>query len=113
MGFIQILKLVISLLPMIIDAIKAIEAAIPHQGTGQDKLALLKTMLQATYDSSNEAAGQFDKIWPVIQSSVCGIVGIFNKVKVFNSGIKVDPGSVVVKAIPEMVAVDNTDQSNT
>lgn len=88
MGFIQILKLIISLLPVIIDAIKTIEAAIPQQGAGADKLALLKTILQATYDSSTETAGQFEKIWPAIQSSVSGIVSLFNKAKVWNGGNK-------------------------
>ncbi len=101
MGFVQILKLIISLLPSIIDAIKTIEAAVPNQGAGADKLALLKTMLQATYDNSTEAAGQFDKIWPVIQSSIGGLVNIFNKVKVANFGNKTETGLVPIVPVPQ------------
>lgn len=86
MNFIQIVKLVISLLPTVIEAIKAIEAAVPQGGSGADKLGTLKTILQAAYDTSNETAGQFEKIWPVLQSTATGLVGLFNKAGVFAKG---------------------------
>lgn len=86
MNFITIFKLAISLLPTIIEAIKTIEAAIPSGGAGAQKLELLKSILQSTYSASNETAGQFEKLWPVIQSSVSGIVTLFNNLKVFSSG---------------------------
>lgn len=85
MNFLAILKLVISLLPTIIEAIKTIEAALSQSGAGAEKLSLLKTILQSAYNTSNDSMIQFDKVWPVIQSSVGGIVTVFNNLKLFNT----------------------------
>ena len=38
MNFLSIVKLIITLLPTLIDAIKAIETALPQSGAGAEKL---------------------------------------------------------------------------
>ena len=60
------LILVVKLLPVIIEAIKAIEAAVPGQGKGEQKLAALRGILEVL-DSGIVA------IWPQV-SKVVGIL---------------------------------------
>ena len=60
------LIMVIKLLPVIIEAIRAIENAIPGQGKGEQKLAALRGILEVL-DSSIVA------IWPQV-SKVVGIL---------------------------------------
>ena len=45
MNFLSIVKLIITLLPTLIDAIKAIEAALPQIGAGAEKLGLLRAIM--------------------------------------------------------------------
>lgn len=56
------------LLPAIIGAIKALEAAIPGQGKGEQKLAALREVLE-TLDSSAK------DLWP----SIAAVVGVIVK----------------------------------
>jgi len=60
------LILVVKLLPVIIEAIKAIEQAVPGQGKGEQKLAALRGILEVL-DSGIIA------IWPQV-SKVVGIL---------------------------------------
>ena len=60
------LIMVVKLLPVIIEAIKAIEAAVPGQGKGEQKLAALRGILEVL-DSGIIA------IWPQV-SKVVGIL---------------------------------------
>jgi len=60
------LILVVKLLPVIIEAIKAIEQAVPGQGKGEQKLAALRGILEVL-DSGIVA------IWPQV-SKVVGIL---------------------------------------
>ena len=60
------LIMVVKLLPVIIEAIKAIEAAVPGQGKGEQKLAALRGILEVL-DSGIVA------IWPQV-SKVVGIL---------------------------------------
>ena len=83
MNFISILKLIITLLPSIIDAVKAIEAAIPDSGKGNEKLKLIENVLSTTYDQSNKAFGTFEQVWPALQGTVKAIVDTFNSTGIF------------------------------
>lgn len=60
------LIMVVKLLPVIIEAIKAIEQAVPGQGKGEQKLAALRGILEVL-DSGIVA------IWPQV-SKVVGIL---------------------------------------
>jgi hypothetical protein len=62
---------IFKLIPAIIEAMKAIEAAIPGTGKGEQKLAAIRQMLEMI-DSS------VGSIWPQIS----GVIGIL--VKLFN-----------------------------
>lgn len=76
MNAINIAMVVLKLLPSLIDAIRAVEAAIPDAGKGADKLAAIKEILASSLDN-------FDKYWPAISSAINTLVGLFNKVGAF------------------------------
>lgn len=81
MNFLSILKLVVQLLPMIIDAVKAIEAAIPAAGQGSAKLEAVKSLVTSVADiagdvDSKNLSGALDK-------AISLVVTLFNKTGVF------------------------------
>lgn len=66
------LILVVKLLPVIIEAIKAIEQAVPGQGKGEQKLAALRGILEVL-DSGIVA------IWPQVAKVVGILVEAMNR----------------------------------
>ena len=54
MSFLSILKLVAQLLPIVLECVKAAEAAIPQSGMGAAKFAFVKELLSSTADISKE-----------------------------------------------------------
>ena len=54
MSFLSILKLVVQLLPIVLEAVKAAESAIPQSGQGAAKFAFVKELLSSTVDISKE-----------------------------------------------------------
>ena len=67
---------VLKLIPAIIVAIKAIEDAIPGQGKGEEKLAAIRAIMEA-------ANGQISIYWPLIQTTIGVLVGLFNRTGTF------------------------------
>ncbi len=72
----QNLMLVIKLIPVIIELLKAIEAAIPEQGQGTAKLQAVRQILELTDNSIKEA-------WPMVQGVIEVLVKTFNTTGVF------------------------------
>ena len=72
----QNLMLVIKLIPVIIELLKAIEAAIPEQGQGTAKLQTVRQILELTDSSIKEA-------WPMVQGVIEVLVKTFNTTGVF------------------------------
>ena len=83
MAWLENIKLVLSIFPALINAIKTIEASIPVESKGGDKLLLLKNMLQATFENSTKAVSTFEEVWPMLQSVIVSIVNAFNATGVF------------------------------
>lgn len=83
MQFLQILKLIISLLPILVDAIKAVESAMPGSGNGAAKLETIRAAIQASYSGASDAIGSFELVWPKIQIVIDGLVTAFNKTGAF------------------------------
>ena len=73
------LRAVVSLLPAVLDAIKAIEAAIPTSGQGAMKLEAVRVLVQSVYDAADKAAPAFDALWPHLQTAANTFVAMFNK----------------------------------
>lgn len=83
MKFLSILKLVVSILPLLIDAIKAVEDAIPGAGKGEAKLAAVRSAMESSYKVSTDVQASFEEVWPVMENTVGGIVKGFNAAGVF------------------------------
>lgn len=77
----NILKIA-AMLPSVIALIRGLEEAMPGQGRGEAKLALLRGVLEAA-DSTIAGA------WPVLERVIGVIVGTFNKTGEFQ---RCDPG---------------------
>lgn len=91
----NILKIVISLLPIIRTAVDQIEDLFPQGGYGQQKLAMLKTILQTVIDTTDLGSGVFLKIWPLVMDIVAKLVALKNATK---------PVTVTVANIPPSIA---------
>jgi len=76
MGAIETVKLILSIIPAIISAVKAIEDAIPATGAGKEKLSAVRQIIEAAY-------GQSISLWPVIEKTIGILVDLFNKTGTF------------------------------
>lgn len=81
MNFLTILKLVVQLLPLVIEAVKAAEAAIPQAGQGSAKLQFVKDLLTSTTDIGTEVAEK-DYV-NAIEKTIALVVKLFNTTNVF------------------------------
>jgi hypothetical protein len=68
---------ILQLLPALINAIKAIEEAIPGEGKGELKLAAIRQILEVTSEYSS-------KLWPTLEKVIGVVVSTFNTTGVFN-----------------------------
>lgn len=75
----QNIVLILQLLPALIQAMKAIEEAIPGQGQGEQKLAAIRGIFEAV-DSG------VAKLWPQIQGVIGVLANLFNASGVFKKG---------------------------
>lgn len=76
MNFLAKAKLVLALLPAVIQAVKGIEEALPYDGLGQEKLALVRQALEAVVDG-------VDEYWDVIEKLINVVVSLFNATGLF------------------------------
>lgn len=83
MQYLALIRLVLALLPAVIDAVKAIEAAYPAAGQGALKLDLVRGILQNAYDAGTGVTVKFDELWPVLQNTVASVVGFMNSAGLF------------------------------
>jgi hypothetical protein len=82
MQFLTILKLILTILPLLIDAIKLIEQLIPESGKGSAKLGAVKSVIEPSYRASDETI-PFESGWPIIEKVISGIVTALNDAGVF------------------------------
>lgn len=83
MQYIQIIKIIIQLLPLILEAIKALESMLPEGGLGKLKLEIIKSAVEAAYNVSNEYSVKFDALWPALEKVIGSIVATMNATGVF------------------------------
>jgi hypothetical protein len=83
MKFLAAARLIISLMPMLIAAIKSAEEIFPESGNGATKLALVRGMIESAYATAGDTESTFDEAWPAIKRAVDSIVAIFNNSKMF------------------------------
>lgn len=83
MNYLTAIKLVLTPLPYLIDAVKTVEKAFPESGNGSVKLGLVRAAIETAYNAGTDALATFDQIWPILQSLIGSIVGLFNSTGVF------------------------------
>lgn len=74
MKLLSIIRTIVALLPALIEAIKAAEAAIPGNGKGEQKLVLVRGMLQAAYEAATDVDNTFEEVWPVVNKTINTVV---------------------------------------
>lgn len=72
----ETIKLILSLLPIIIQTVRQLEELFPESDRGAMKLDLIRRTIQNVYDIS-------DNTLPLIEKMVNTIVDIFNKFGIF------------------------------
>ena len=77
------LKTILQLLPLIIQAVQAIEAAFPEGGNGKAKLEAIKGTLQGAYSVASDVTGSFEAVWPAISGAVSSVVALCNQTGIF------------------------------
>lgn len=83
MKYIQILKLIVSLIPTLVSLIKSLEEAIPEPGKGTQKLETLRGILESGYAVANDIGVTMEELWPALSSTINALVAAFNSTGVF------------------------------
>ena len=81
-AFLNILRIIVSLLPAIIQLIRTIEEAIPLNGIGADKLVVVKGIVEDAYgvlDAEQQKTLNLPALISAVVSIANRIVGLFNK----------------------------------
>lgn len=88
MNFLTVLniaKTVFSLIPLTVQAIKAVEEAIPGNGKGEQKLAMVRAMIAEIYDITEDLIEPFEEVWKRLSPLISKFVAIFNSNGEFKS----------------------------
>jgi hypothetical protein len=72
----ETLKLIIQLIPLLLELIKVIEAEVPENGKGSAKLEFIKEVLTNSYPKILE-------IWGLVEKLISASVTLFNTTNVF------------------------------
>ena len=82
-NFIQIMKLVVMLLPMIVEIVRAVETAMPEKGQGAAKLEAVRVMVESVYKVASDSMPAFEQVWAAAQGIVAATVSLYNATGVF------------------------------
>jgi hypothetical protein len=72
----ETVKIIIQLIPLILQLVKAVEDSIPEGGKGKDKLAFIHTVL-------TDACPQIADIWLTVEKIITSTVALYNATGVF------------------------------
>ena len=77
MQFLIMARTILTLIPLIIQTVRAIEEAFPDSGKGDLKLDIIKTALESSVGVSDDIDEEgFSRIWPVIVKVVGSVLSI-------------------------------------
>lgn len=82
MNLLTTLAIIKDMLPLVIGIMATIEEAIPGTGKGEQKLAAVREILEATDKFTGDTT--ITSIWPLLSKVIGIMVGVFNTTKVFN-----------------------------
>jgi hypothetical protein len=83
MQFLTILKIFLSLIPLISEAVKTVEAALPFNGVGQQKLEMVRQTLDASYKAASDMTVPFEALWNLAQPLITSMVAVYNATGAF------------------------------
>ena len=72
----KIFLIVLQIVPALIALLKSVEEAMPGEGRGEQKLALVRGILEMSYD-------KLDEVWPTLKGIIDFVVAQFNTWGVF------------------------------
>ncbi len=75
-NFIKLFATITKLLPLVVDAVRAVEAAFPQAGAGALKTAMIKNMMQQSYATIMSAEVSFESMWPTLEGVIANAVSI-------------------------------------
>jgi hypothetical protein len=101
MQFLQLLKVMAQLLPMLGQIVQAVENIMPLPGQGAKKLALVRQILDNAYKIAGDLTIAFDTLWPLISGAIASIVTLNNATGVFSrSPVTATVGNALAKPQP-------------
>ena len=80
------LSIVLTLFPVILSAVKAVEDAIPLPGAGKQKLDLVLNVVKQAYDASADLSHAFswEKLVALVVPMIANIVSLHNQLGLFS-----------------------------
>lgn len=76
--FYEVAKIIITIFPTVVTAVKTVEDLLPGSGRGLEKLALVRAQLEAAYSVVGEFGISFTDFWPALELAITRLVAIFN-----------------------------------
>lgn len=67
---------ILKLIPVVIAMIKSVEEFLPVSGMGKEKLELVRTTLESTYEHAKE-------VWPTLEKVISQLISLANAFGVF------------------------------
>lgn len=95
MKYLEMIKLALALLPILYSAVDQIEDMFPQGGNGQQKLEMVKNIIQSAMTVSEFGVNGFNTVWPMLASMVGGIVAMKKKVMPEPSAQNVIPNYIL------------------
>ena len=74
------LMTILNIVPALLRLIVAVEEVFPQSGAGGEKLAMVKNIIQASYDGISE-------LMPIIETVVAAVVKTANAIGAFTKGV--------------------------
>ena len=74
------LMTILNIVPALLRLIVAVEEVFPQSGAGGEKLAMVKNIIQASYDGISE-------LMPIIETIVAAVVKTANAIGAFTKGV--------------------------
>lgn len=81
MNYLQILKLIVQILPLVIDTVKAVEAAIPQAGMGSAKLEAAKGIIMSVEAIATDVDSK--NFESALDRAIAMVVALLNRTGVF------------------------------
>ena len=86
-AFLNMFKLIVSLLPAVVSAIQQVEFLFPGSGLGKDKLELVKNLASDAYNSSGKLEATIAEVIKVIEVIATRVVATSNAIGIFKKGV--------------------------